>query len=102
MGIEDEWTAYQLDNAVNLFGITLENALLERDRVGSGANVEYKPRYTLETLLDPAFRLPRPGTLPSGGSFGGNGIAGLLALAGQPRSGVKKWAYVGPEAGKPS
>lgn len=56
----DELAAYEFDSAVNFFGITIENALQERDEVGTGKNARYEPRYTLDKLLDPAFRLPRP------------------------------------------
>lgn len=58
--LEDEWTAYQFDNAVNYLGITVENALLERQNVGTEKEPKYEPKYTLEQLLDDKFRLPRP------------------------------------------
>lgn len=101
IGIEDAWTAYQFDNAVNYFGITIENALAETHKVGIGPNAKTEPRYTLETLLDPAFRLPRAGASAQGPEgapgFDGSGMAALLALAETgPRSGIKKWVYIGP------
>lgn len=81
--IEDEWCAYCLDNAVNFFGVTLENALQERNKVGTGANVEYEPRYQLSELLKPEFRLPRQNEQSSAG-------AQLRAMAGlRGRGGVK-------------
>lgn len=49
-----------LDNLVLTFGTIVENALLERDEIGSGASKQYHNRYTLAQLLDPAFKLPRP------------------------------------------
>lgn len=52
--IDDDWTAYQFDAAVSMLGTAVENALYER--VGDGD--KRKPRYTLEQLLDPGFRLP--------------------------------------------
>lgn len=51
-----DWTLWQFDNAVNFVGAVIENALLERDKLGD----EWRPRYTLHQLLDDEFRLPRP------------------------------------------
>lgn len=106
VGIEDEWAAYQFDNAVNFFGVTVENALQERDEIGMGTDVKYRERYTLAQLLEPNFRLPRPaagkpgrGGSPAHSAQAGSGLATILSLAGQPRSGVKKFVYVGPPAG---
>jgi hypothetical protein len=45
MAVFDEWTAWQLDNAVAWFGNYIENKLME-----TGA--DKRPRYTLEELLD--------------------------------------------------
>jgi hypothetical protein len=44
LGIDDEWAAYQLDDAVTYLGRWVESKLSERDGRG-------KPRYTLEFLL---------------------------------------------------
>lgn len=41
---EDEWTAWQFNNAVTLFGIHLDNKLNEVDKKG-------KPKYKLKDLL---------------------------------------------------
>ena len=49
-----------LDSLVLTFGTIVENALLERDEIGSGAGKTYHNRYTLTQLLDPEFQLPRP------------------------------------------
>lgn len=49
-----------LDNVVTYFGTLIENMLLERDEIGSGATKEYLPRYTLERLLDDTYFYPRP------------------------------------------
>lgn len=95
VGIADEWTAYQFDNAVNFLGITVENALQERDEVGVKPNVEYRARYTLQQLLDPAFRLPRPQPekpMRASGKAGAPFVstnAELRALAMMAGSGIK-------------
>lgn len=98
VGLTDEWAAYQLDNAVNFFGITLENALAERDKVGTGANVEYRERYSLSQLLEPDFRLPRPQARASRKNRWAAFAQSLMAYAGKPNSGVRAWKYVGPDA----
>ena len=51
-----------LDSCVLTFGTIVENALLERDEIGSGQGKQYHNRYTLAQLLDPEFKLPRPVT----------------------------------------
>lgn len=88
-----------LDSAVVWFGITIENALLERDKVGFGASVEYKPRYTLSRLLNAATKLPRPPEAyrAADGSASINVWAPLLAWAGKQNSGVKRYRWVPPE-----
>lgn len=58
-GLTDEWAAYCFDNAVLYLGMTVENALHERDEVGTGNARRSMPRYTLKQLLDETFRLPR-------------------------------------------
>ncbi len=57
---DDPLSAWMLDSLVLTFGTIVENALLERDEIGSGASKTYQNRYTLTQLLDPAFKLPRP------------------------------------------
>lgn len=49
-----------LDNCVLAFGTIVENALLERDEIGSGQGKTWANRYQLSQLLDPEFKLPRP------------------------------------------
>jgi hypothetical protein len=44
LGVDDEWAAYQLDDAVTYLGRWVESKLSERDWRG-------KPRYTLAYLL---------------------------------------------------
>jgi hypothetical protein len=56
----DPLAAWSLDNLVLTFGTIVENALLERDEIGSGQHKQSVSRYTLTQLLDPAFTLPRP------------------------------------------
>jgi hypothetical protein len=56
--MDDPWWALQLDNAVVSIGIGVENALHERHNVGTKKAPDWQPLYTLEQLLDPAFRLP--------------------------------------------
>lgn len=73
--MEDEWMAYQLDNAVTLFGSTIENALQERQNVGTKKAPKWEPKYSLTQLLDNDFRLPLP-PRPEGG------IKGLMQMKG--------------------
>jgi hypothetical protein len=54
--LANSWAAYQFDNAVLYVGLTVENALAEREKVGD----EYRQKYTLEQLLSKEFRLPAP------------------------------------------
>lgn len=56
------WETLQFDNAVVYVGMVIENALHEREEVGSGNNKRWKAKYTLKQLLDPAFRLPSQAT----------------------------------------
>lgn len=58
MQVYDAWAAYQLDRAVSLLGRALENASQELVEVGSGTNKKMEPKYEMEQLLDPLFRLP--------------------------------------------
>lgn len=92
--VEDSIAAWMLDTAVMWFGLTIENALQERVKVGMGANVEYRPKYTLARLLDERFRLPRPPLEPEDSP---NPWASLLSWVGKKRSGVKRWMYKKPE-----
>lgn len=100
VSIEDEWTAYQFDNAVTLFGTAIENAVQEQTRVQMGNRTEYRDKYTLGQLLRSDFRLPRP---PQLDALRQDGMAQLMAqvsaLAGQPGSGIRRYEYVGPVDG---
>lgn len=101
LAVTDTIAAYCLDKAVLTFGIVVENALGERNKVGK----EYEDKYTLSQLLDSAFKLPRPQPGPhrmQANPQMSNGLATVLAMAGQPGSGVKVYKYVGPEATLPN
>lgn len=80
------------------FGRIVENALQERVTVYVGKREESKPRYTLDQVLDPAFRLPRPRPDGSPADHAQNAAAHqqLLNLSRQARSNVKAFKYVGP------
>lgn len=85
--IEDEWLAYQFDNAVTLFGGAIENALHERTNVGSDKQPKYEPKYTLHQLLDQTFRLPspqKPQQAQGGGLAALMGVKGVKVFKGQP------------------
>jgi hypothetical protein len=99
--ISDTIVAWCVDSTVLWFGITVENALLERVNTGTEKEAKWEAKYTLEELLDPLFRMPRPLPQPKRMPQEQNPWAPLLALAGKPGSGVKWYRYVGPEA-KPS
>lgn len=60
--IPDRWLALQFDNAVTLVGNTIESALHEQVKVGGDKNARWEPKYRLDQLLDPDFRLPTPPT----------------------------------------
>lgn len=85
---------WMFDEAVTWFGITIENALAERIKVQMGKDVQFKPKYTLIRLLNPAFRLPKP--LPEV-SDSPNPWSPFMALVGKKGSGVKRWRYNPPE-----
>lgn len=90
-----KWVAYQFDSAVLFFGTIIDNALAERNETKIGDKTEWKPKYTILTLLNPRFRLPAPPPEPS--QEQSNPWATILALADNPNSGVKRWVYVPPQ-----
>lgn len=93
----DSIAAWCVDGTVLWFGLTIENALLERVNKGTKEHPKMEPRYTLSQLLDSDFRLPRPMPEPKVQPLSQqDGLAALLALAGQPGSGVKRWEYIRP------
>lgn len=95
---EDSLAAWMLDSAVTWFGLTIENALNERVKVGMGANVEWKPKYTLARLLSQGFKIPRETPLDS--AVQDNPWAELLSWSYKGNSGVRRWKYTEPEEGE--
>lgn len=89
-----------LDSAVTWFGVTIENALSERDKYGTGSSTEYRPRYTLSLLLDDNFKLPRP-PMPKKEKAGLNPWLPLLSWLGKSKA-VRKYQYVKPVDGEVS
>jgi hypothetical protein len=57
----------------------IENALAERVNRGTKKEPDHQPRYTIEQLLDPEFRLPAP---PTKEEKERNSIAFLKSLKG--------------------
>lgn len=95
----DEWTCYCFDNAIAYFVSVIEDALTETVEIGMGNNKKHEAKYSLPQLLDDSFKLPRPQPEPrKAQTVTSNGLATVLAMAGQPNSGVKLWKYVPPEA----
>jgi hypothetical protein len=74
----DGWLAYQFDMAVTIGGGALEAALLETENVGTEREPKTVKKYRLAELLDPAFRLPRPGAAEPVDIKDLRGIAGLV------------------------
>lgn len=97
-GEEDSLAAWMLDSAVTWFGITIENALAERDKVRVGSQIEYRPRYTLSLLLDPEFKLPKPVEFME--KKKSNPWAELMSWVGRSKA-VRRWQYVPPLKDKP-
>lgn len=86
----DKLAAWCADNAVVTFGVIVENALQERRNTGTKDKPKWEPMYSLHQLLDSGFVLPEP-PKPKRGDPLQQGFAQLLAMAKQPRSGVKLW-----------
>ena len=95
--------AWKFDNAVLFLGITIENALQERNESGEGKSYRSTPRYTLRQLLEPDFRLPRP--KEQGATVGPDGqrlgpleafVAQVRGMAGPLNPNVRLWEYVPP------
>lgn len=85
--ITNDLAAYQFDNAVVFMGLTIENALQEREGIGVGNQKEWRQKYTLPQLLDPDFRLDAP---KSTFSDKPGGIGALKAMQG-----MKLWREKG-------
>ena len=58
VGIDEEWIAYQFDNAVILVGNAIENASQEMEKYGGDDKPKWRQKYTMQQLLDPDFKLP--------------------------------------------
>lgn len=86
MQIRDAWAAYQFDAAVVMVGRVIENAAQEQHNVGGPRNPKWVNRYSMDQLLDDAFRLPRPLTEKERER---ESLRALKAMAGSRRSGVK-------------
>ena len=85
--ITDPWLAYQVDRCVNVIGTVVSNAAQEFEKLGEGENTSYEPKYTMDQLLDPDYKLPRPKTAEDKER---DSLQALKALArGGKRSGVK-------------
>lgn len=86
VGVSDEWAALQFDNAVVLVGTGIENASQEMREVGSGKSKKMVPKYHMDELLDPDFKLPAP---PTKEQRERAVIEGLFAMARRGGSNVK-------------
>lgn len=100
VGIRNKLEAYLLDSCVVTFGIIIDNALHEREPIGPPDKHDWKPKYTLDQLLDNKFYLPNSSRSTKAKSelpaFAG-GLAQILALAADSSNGIKTWRYVPPE-----
>ena len=83
------------DTAITWFGITIENALLERVKIGTGRWEKSVPKYTLTRLLSQDFFLnaPEPEAQHTGDAF-----SVLASWIGRSRGLIKQWVYVPPAA----
>ena len=86
VGIKDRWAAYQFDSAVALVGNAIEGASQEMQKIGGEKNAQHVPKYEMDQLLDPDFRLPRPKTKEDRERAS---LAMLRGMAGSRASGVK-------------
>ena len=93
LGVTDTIAAWMLNQAVTWFGITIENALTERVKVGA----DYQPKYSLTRLLHSSFRLPAPpDETVEENAKAVNPWAVFLPWIGKPGSGVHRYVYVPP------
>lgn len=96
-GEEDSLAAWMLDGAVKWFGMTIENALMERVemKLGNGTT-KSSPRYTLTRLLDSNTKLPLPVEMMRQQA---NPFSAFLQMAGKSGKMVRRFAYVPPKQG---
>lgn len=91
--VTDSIAAYCLDKAVLWFGMTVENLLGERVEVGTGKEKRWEAKYSLEDLLDPAFRVSRPLPAAKGAPLQGNpALLNMMAMTGG--NVVKRWTAI--------
>lgn len=87
--ITNDLAAYQVDDAVLFFGLTIKNALQERVK-GIGGLADDRQKYTLTQLLDDDFRLPASASGTSQGASQGGYKEMAMAY---PRD-VGRWKQV--------
>ena len=96
--VTNNWAAYQIDCTVVWFGIAVDNASAERVRMGTDERPEWRDKYTPEQILEPEFRLPRPGGTPTGKQTAAQALSNyidtLMASAGRIGSGGRVIPYV--------
>lgn len=88
--LQNDLAAYQFDSAVLFFGLTIKNASQEQEEYGPHNARERRNKYSLAELLDPDFRLQRPGQ-------GGSMTPGVKAIVAANPGIVGRWR----EAGNP-
>ena len=89
--IEDEWAALQFDNAVRFAGTVIENASQETVNAGSKEKPKTVPRYHMDELLDPDFKLPAPKTKVQRNK---EGLAALVGMVSAGKGGRVKHTEV--------
>jgi hypothetical protein len=96
-------TAWKFDQAVLYVGLTIENALQEREPDGDPKEHKTRPKYKLAQLLDPDFKLPRPkdddaAHGPDGQRLGPleSFVEQITGMAGPLNPNVRLWQYVPP------
>lgn len=88
--LRNDWAAWQFDATVLYVGLTIENAMHERESVGDPKKYETRAKYTLSQLLDDDFRLPRPHTRTAKGKQVGQQVKMLFGMVGQRQEMRKK------------
>lgn len=72
--MDDRWAALQFDNAVTLVGTAIEGAAQEMEQRGPDDAPRWEPKYRMEDLLDPDWRLPRESADREEGLMGIDGL----------------------------
>lgn len=82
----------QLDNAVAFVGSVIESAAHETRNAGTDKQPKHEPKYQMDQLLDPAFKLPAPLTAKQREAQRKAALkAQLTALAGKTNRRGRKW-----------